>query len=147
MECTGFLVSGARHVDEVLEAETARERPDGVPVGVSKSVGGCAAIPGSGSAFRRRQLPGYWQGRLEFTLKFFDTVDLVNRAAIAEAAGGHEETLEDAQKALDSVRQGLTAFAHVARDQSDLGAIVMLHEYACRALAAKINALKNPPAQ
>lgn len=86
---------------------------------------------------------GYWEGRLEFAVEYFNAVDEVNRAAMAEAAGDHAETLQDTQKALDSSRNAIDAFARVARDQSDRGAIAMLDEYTYRPLKAKVNSLEN----
>jgi hypothetical protein len=85
----------------------------------------------------------YWEGRLEFAAGYFDAVDEVHQGGAAEAAGNSAEALRHAQRALESARTAIGAFARVARDQSDRGAIAMLNEYVYRALKSKIEILKD----
>jgi hypothetical protein len=46
--------------------------------------------------------------------------------------------LREAKLALSDVRQALEAYARVARDQSDRGAIATLNEFAYRPLKEKV---------
>lgn len=85
----------------------------------------------------------YWEGRLEFATGYLAAANDVNHAARAEAAADHAETLLQAREAIDTSRTAIAAFARVARDQSDRGAIAMLDEYVCRPLEAKAKSLQN----
>jgi hypothetical protein len=86
--------------------------------------------------------PDFWVGRLEFALGYVKTVESVIRSATAEAANNRAESLREAKKALQTVRQGTEAYARVARTRTDLGAIAVMNEYACRPLKAKIAELE-----
>jgi len=57
------------------------------------------------------------------------------------------ETMRHAEEALGCARQALEAYARVARDQSDRGAIAVLNEYVNRALVAKLAELKKVSGQ
>jgi hypothetical protein len=84
----------------------------------------------------------YWIGRLQFGIGYFDAIEVVRRAALAEAAGRNGDVSSAASTALDNAREAIAAYARVARDQSDRGAIAMLNEYVYRPLRAKAESLR-----
>jgi hypothetical protein len=86
-------------------------------------------------------LTRYWIGRLEFGIGYLHTVTSVRRATAAEAQGRHDDTLHFAQEAAWSLREALEAYAAVARDRSDRGAIAVMGEYAYRPLKKKVEQL------
>lgn len=90
------------------------------------------------SSPRGRTLVDYWTARLEFGIGYFDAVHAVRRAARAEADGKCGEALQHAETALRHIRAALEAYARVARDQSDRGAIAILAEYVYRPLKDKV---------
>ncbi len=83
----------------------------------------------------------YWVGRLAFAVGYLDTVELVHKAATAKAAGYVDETRQTVRLAMKTARRALEAYARVARDQSDRGAIAVMNEYVVRALKAKLDEL------
>jgi hypothetical protein len=85
----------------------------------------------------KRDYLDYWIGRLEFGAGYFDTIEAVRHAATAEAAGKPVEARGHAKDALVKSRLALEAFARVARDQSDRGAIATMNEYVYRPLRTK----------
>ncbi len=98
---------------------------------------------------------GYWMGRFVFGAGYIDTIETTCRAATAEAdaqdakkAGktdAYKTKLAEAAKltdqAVETARQMIDAYAHVARDQSDRGAIATLAEYVWRPLRDKAKQL------
>jgi len=85
----------------------------------------------------------YWIGRLEFGIGYLDTIAAVRRAARAEADRKLDEARQRAQTALATARQAVAAYARVARDRADLGAIAVLNEYVCRPLQARAAELRH----
>ena len=90
----------------------------------------------------RRTYVDYWIGRLEFGIGYFDTIEAVRAAATLEKAGSPIETCKKAEDALSKAREALEAYARVARDQSDCGAIATLNEYVYRPLRDKLKQLQ-----
>ena len=84
----------------------------------------------------------YWAGRLTFGVEYLNAVEALREAAIAEAEGNREEAVSGAERALESARRALEAYAGVARDQSDRGAIATMNEYVYRALRGKVEELR-----
>ena len=84
----------------------------------------------------------YWIGRLEFGIGYLDTIEAVRAAASAEAAKKTDEASQHADSALAKARSALEAYARVARDQSDRGAIATMAEYVYRPIRDKRNELK-----
>lgn len=84
----------------------------------------------------------YWAGRLTFGVEYLDTIEALRLAAAAQKAGDLAATLRHADASLDHSRRAIDAYARVARDQSDRGAIAMLNEYAYRALKRKRDELR-----
>ncbi|MBM4078377.1 MAG: hypothetical protein FJ278_01675 [Planctomycetes bacterium] len=84
----------------------------------------------------------YWIGRLEFGIGYLDAIAAVRCAATAEAERKPEEARRCAEEALKAARRALEAYAAVAQDRSDLGALAILNEYVYRPLRAKVAELK-----
>jgi hypothetical protein len=89
-----------------------------------------------------RPYVAYWVGRLEFGGDYLAMVEAVRRAARAEADQKPAEALRQAEAALATAREALEAYARVARDQSDRGAIAVMGEFVYRPLRAKVEKLK-----
>ncbi len=89
-----------------------------------------------------RSYVAYWVGRLEFGIGYLDTIDHVRRAAQAESEKRAADALQHAEAALASARTALEAYARVARDQSDRGAIATMAEYVYRPLKEKVAMLE-----
>lgn len=105
------------------------------------------ALSAARAALPKAKAPGrdevkYWIGRLDFGIGFLDTIEAVRNGAIAESEGNQEEAMKHAESALILMRDALAAYASVARDQSDRGAIAEMNEYVCRPLKAKVEELK-----
>ena len=103
----------------------------------------------------------YWIGRLKFGIGYLDTIEAVRKAATAEQAAKEAkeqgdnvianrneairaqlaEAIEQAQIALKTARQAIEAFAQVAKNQSDRGAIATMAEYVYRPLKQKVEQL------
>ncbi|MFN7992713.1 MAG: hypothetical protein U0Q18_03890 [Bryobacteraceae bacterium] len=88
--------------------------------------------PGAGSSE-----VAYWKGRLGFAVEYFKTIEALSSGAQADAAGNRSRAAASLQDALGALTRGVAAYAAVARDQSDRGAIAILNEYAVRPLRAK----------
>lgn len=85
----------------------------------------------------------YWIGRLQFGVGYLDAVEAVSRGANAEAAGNRNQAVQQAEMAEKSARAAVEAYARVAQNQSDRGAIAILNEYVNRPLRTKVESLKN----
>ena len=84
----------------------------------------------------------YWIGRLRFGIGYLDMIAVVRHAAIAEGDQKPTEAIQHAGTALVTAREALEAYADVARDQSDRGAIAVMNEYVYRPLKEKVAALQ-----
>jgi hypothetical protein len=69
----------------------------------------------------------FWIGRLEFASQYVDTVQAVQRSAAAYRAGNRAEAIKEMDNAMAALRQGLGAYARVARNRSDLAAIALVN--------------------
>ncbi len=112
-------------------------------------VRGCysRALSAARSASRKtaesgREYVDYWVGRLEFGVEYLNAVELVRRAARADAGGLGGDAAELAKDALDTVRRAIEAQVRVARDQSDRGAVAVLNEHVYRPLRNKLEELQ-----
>jgi len=105
-----------------------------------------------GKAEAGKPFVAYWIGRLEFGVGYLDAVERVRRAAALEdrahrATGPEDarlrqEALDEARGALEAARDALEAYARVAVDRSDLGAIATMGEYVWRWLKGKVEELE-----
>jgi len=98
----------------------------------------------------------YWIGRLKFGIEYLNTIEAVRRAATAEqdAKEAKEnnddgnfkakstEAIEQAQVALKTACEAIEAFARVAKNQSDRGAIATMAEYVYRPLKEQLEKLR-----
>jgi hypothetical protein len=98
----------------------------------------------------------YWIGRLEFAVGYFDAIEAVKQSATAEKAAreakqkgdGREfrarlsEAAERTKAAQAAAFQAIEAFAGVARNQADRGAIATMAEYVYRPLKRKAEELR-----
>jgi len=98
----------------------------------------------SKTAATGRSYADYWVGRLEFAVDYLNAVEAVRRAATADKRKDRLETLRQTEIALGATRRALEAYARVARDQSDRGALAQLNEFVYRPLKAKLAALQGP---
>jgi hypothetical protein len=87
----------------------------------------------------------YWIGRLQYAIDYLNAVEAVHRAAMAEAKQDQTATLRETKMALADIRQALQAYAGVARDQSDRGAVATMNEFVYRPLKAKVAELTPKP--
>ncbi|NUQ64277.1 MAG: hypothetical protein HUU20_17545 [Pirellulales bacterium] len=97
---------------------------------------------GQTSSAEGRPYVDYWTGRLEFGIGYFDAVHSFRLAAKANHDGRKADAIQHAQSALDHARSALDAYARVAQDQSDRGAIATMAEYVDRPLKAKLEELR-----
>jgi len=98
----------------------------------------------------------YWIGRLEFAVGYFDAIEAVQQAAAAEKAARDAkqkgdwrafrarlgEAAERTKAAQDVACRAIEAFAGVARNQADRGAIATMAEYVYRPLKRKAEELR-----
>jgi len=96
----------------------------------------------------------YWIGRLNFGIGYIDTIEAVRKAATMEQAAKEKgdtssyhvlrtEAIEQTKAAVEVARQALEAFAKVAKNQSDRGALATMAEYVYRPLKQKVEELIN----
>ncbi len=80
----------------------------------------------------------YLLGRLRFGVCYIDAVKAVAAAGVADKEGRKTDTLAEMEKALVSIREAIEAYASVAADNSDRGAVAALNEYCYRPLRNKL---------
>ena len=90
-----------------------------------------------------RKYVDYWIGRLRFGIGYFDTLESVRLAAIAEKNDDIAAAQQHAADALNSATVAIESYAEVVWNQSDRGAIATLAEYVYRPLQAKLVELQN----
>lgn len=83
----------------------------------------------------------YYAGRLQFAIDYLQTVAHVAAAGRAAAAGNTVEARAQAEQAKQALHGALQAYARVAMDQSDRGAVAALNELAWHPLLRKIESL------
>ena len=76
----------------------------------------------------------YHAQRLRFAMGYLDAVAATREAGIAAAAGRASDALARATAALDHLTRAVQAYASVAADNSDRGAIASINEYCLRFL-------------
>ncbi len=91
-----------------------------------------------------REYARYWVGRLDFGANYMKAIEALRSGAKAEAAGDFAGARRAAESALSLATGAIQAYADVARDRSDKGAIAVMNEYVVRPLRAKAAALKSP---
>ncbi|MEO7298775.1 MAG: hypothetical protein ABI042_09390, partial [Verrucomicrobiota bacterium] len=88
----------------------------------------------------------YWIGRLEFGIDYMNAIEAVRAAATAESNKDFSLAFTEATRAVVLIKHGLIAYANIAGDRSDKGAIAVMNEYVFRPLRAKVAELKNKSA-
>ncbi|MEO5803723.1 MAG: alpha-glucuronidase family glycosyl hydrolase [Verrucomicrobiota bacterium] len=106
------------------------------------------ALDAAHRALQKTKSPGtnsihYWIGRLEFGIDYMNAIEAVRAAATAESNKDFPRAFTEATRAVDLIKHGLTAYANIAGDRSDKGAIAVMNEYVYRPLQAKVAELKN----
>ncbi len=103
----------------------------------------------------------YWIGRLEFAVGYLDAIEAVKKAATAWQAAQKAKAKKDAQalkthltEAMEQARiaqttafRAIEAFANVAKNRADLGAIATMAEYVYRPLKRKTEELRAKSAE
>ena len=84
----------------------------------------------------------YWAKRMEFATKWVMVVESVRRAATAEGKHQTKQAVDETANALALLREAIEAYAAVARNQTDRGAIALAVEYGHRPLEKKLSELK-----
>jgi hypothetical protein len=132
------LIADRQGYQRALEAaRRAQQRRGGASLPALSSTNGTAL-----TCLTTNGYVDYWIGRLEFGIGYLDTIEAVHRAATAEAENQPQEALQHAEAALSAARRALEAYARVARDRSDLGAIATMNEYVYRPLKEKVAEMK-----
>jgi hypothetical protein len=90
----------------------------------------------------QRNPQDYWIGRLEYGIQYIEAVALLHEAALADSQGRKADALRQAERSLAKAVSGIEAYARVARDQSDRGAIAMMGELVYRPLKDKVEELR-----
>ena len=76
-----------------------------------------------------RRLLDYHVGRLTFAVRYLDAAEAFGAAATAEKAGKVEDARQHIEQAYQAIRDALSAWAEVARDHGDLGAVALMNKY------------------
>ena len=79
----------------------------------------------------------YLIGRVFFAVRFLDAAEAFGATAVAEKAGNHREAVRHIEEAYIAIREAIQAWANVARDHGDLGAVAMLNKYCYRPIRDK----------
>jgi hypothetical protein len=82
----------------------------------------------------------YFAKRFEFGLHYMTCVEALRNAGAAKAANDDEKRVAEMEKALESLHSALAAYADVARDPSDRGAIAVLNRHGYRILGEALDA-------
>jgi hypothetical protein len=90
----------------------------------------------------QRNAQDYWLGRLEYGIRYIEAVALLHQAAQADSQGHKTDALRQTEQSLAKAVSGIEAYARVARDQSDRGAVAMMGELVYRPLKAKVDELR-----
>lgn len=84
----------------------------------------------------------YYAKRCECAVHYFTALEAIRLAGVARSQGHTDEALTQLGKATESVYNALNAYADVARDPSDRGAIAVLAATVYRPLKAESKALR-----
>jgi hypothetical protein len=79
----------------------------------------------------------YFVGRLRFAVRYLDAVEAYGATSRAQKANKKDEARHHAQAAQTAIREALEAYAGVAKDHGDLGAVALMNEYCYRPIRDK----------
>ena len=88
-----------------------------------------------------KQFVEYLIGRLVFGVRYIDTTEAVLKAGVAERAGQRETAITELHTAMAKIREAIQAYADVAADNSDRGAIAILNENSYRRIRDQLQEL------
>ena len=91
----------------------------------------------SGKSFVR-----YFIGRVKFGVRYIDAATAVRAAGVAYQEGRDRDAVGELEKALIAMREALEAYAEIAADNSDRGAVAALNKYCYRPIRAKLEELR-----
>ena len=84
----------------------------------------------------------YFVERLRFADRYLDAAEAYGATAVAEKADDKAEARQQIDLAYQAIREALQAYAGVAKDHGDLGAVALMNEYCYRPIRDKRNELK-----
>jgi len=87
----------------------------------------------------------YLVGRLTFAVKYLDAAEHLGATGAAEKGGDRNEALQAIEQAYEDIRVALSAWAEVARDHGDLGAVALMNAHCYRPIRDKRNELAALP--
>lgn len=93
------------------------------------------------STARGRKTIDWWTARVRFGIDYLEATREARLGGAAEAAGDSEGARKHARASYALSRRAIEAWAAVAGDRSDLGAIALLNEYVERPLRKKLHDL------
>ena len=79
----------------------------------------------------------YLIGRVFFAVRFLDAAEAFGATAVAEKAGKRREAVGHIEEAYIAIREAIQAWADIAGDHGDLGAVAMLNKYCYRPIREK----------
>ena len=80
--------------------------------------------------------------RLRFAVRCLDAAESFGATARAVKSNQKDEAIRQADRAYTAIREALAAYAEVAGDHGDLGAIAAMNEYCYRPIRDKRNELQ-----
>ena len=80
---------------------------------------------------------GYFLGRLRFAGRYLEAADAFGATGRALREGRKEEAGRRIELAYRAIREALQAYANVAKDHGDLGAVALMNEYCYRPIREK----------
>ncbi len=89
------------------------------------------------SAPRGHAFLDYLIGRVVFAVRYLDAAAAFGATSLAEKAAKPEEAVLQIEKAYTAIREALQAWADIAKDHGDLGAVALINEYCYRPIRDK----------
>lgn len=89
------------------------------------------------SAPRGHRFLDYLVGRLVFAVRYLDAAEAFGATAGAEKAGDLQQAAIHVEAAYTAIRQALQAWADVAEDHGDLGAVALMNQFCYRPIREK----------
>ena len=80
---------------------------------------------------------GYFLARLRFAVRYLEAADAFGATGRALQEGRKEEAGRQVETAYRAIREALQAYANVAKDHGDLGAVALMNEYCYRPIREK----------
>ena len=84
----------------------------------------------------------YFVERLRFADRYLDAAEALGATSVAEKAGDTAEARRQIGLAYLAIREALEAYAGVAKDHGDLGAVALMNEYCYRLIRDRRNELQ-----